>query len=114
MQVLLLSGNHLLGSLMQESHHLKFPKETMLELVQLEGGEIVLRPVESNDVESSDDAANEPLVSIQFSDKVKELLGEDVHGVGQHMIHSALQILMHQQLASWHAQVVDEEPAHYS
>lgn len=95
---------------MPEGHNLNFPKETMLELVQLDGGEIVLRPVPSED----DNADEEPLVSIQFSDKIKELLGDDVHGIGQHMIHSALQLLMHQQIANWHAHVVDEEPKHYS
>lgn len=94
----------------KESHHLQFPKETMLELVQLDGGEIVLRPVAMDDAVETQD----PLVSIQFSDKVKDMLGEDVQGVGQHMIHSALQLLMHQQVASWHANVVDEEPARYS
>lgn len=97
---------------MEEIRDLKFPKETMLELVQLDGGEIVLRPVESD--ESTAEGKTAPLVSIQFSEQIKDLLGDDLQGVGQHMIHSALQLLMQQQMASWHAQVVDEEPVRYS
>lgn len=97
---------------MEEMRDLKFPKETMLELVQLDDGEIVLRPVEQE--EASDDADTAPLVSIQFSAQVKDMLGDDLQGVGQHMIHSALQLLMQQQMAHWHANVVDDEPVRYS
>lgn len=101
---------------MEQMQEIQFPKETMLELVQLDGGEIVLRPVIKNaaDKEAADMLGDEPLVSIQFSEKVKDMLGEDIQGVGQVMIHSALQMVMHQQMAKWHAHVVDEEPKFYS
>lgn len=42
-------------------------QEAVLELVQLEGGELALRNAGSE---------NEPLVKIQFSDEVKAILGE--------------------------------------
>lgn len=77
----------------------------MLEFVQQDDGKMVLRP-------SNEEA--EALVSIEFSDKVKELLGEDTQLIGQSMIHAAIQTLMHKQLSQWHANVYDEEPMHYS
>lgn len=83
----------------------KFAQETLLELVQLEGGKLVLRPVDKDE---------EPLVSIEFSDKVQDMLGSEVHGIGQYMVQAALQAIMQQQVARWHAQVYDEEPIRYS
>lgn len=77
----------------------------MLEFVQQEDGKLVLRT-------ANDEA--EPLVSIEFSDKVKEMLGEDTQLIGQSMIQAAIQTLMQKQLSQWHANVYDEEPAHYS
>lgn len=77
----------------------------MLEFVQQEDGKLVLRA-------ANDEA--EPLVSIEFSDKVKEMLGEDTQLIGQSMIQAAIQTLMQKQLSQWHANVYDEEPAHYS
>jgi len=52
-------------------------QEAVLELVQLEGGELALRNAGSE---------NEPLVKIQFSDEVKAILGEQTPVVAQHMI----------------------------
>lgn len=80
-------------------------KEMLLELVQLDDGNLVLRPTAGD---------GEALVSIQFSDQVQETLGDQLHGVGQQMVHAALQLIMEQQAARWHAQVLDEEPARYS
>lgn len=82
--------------------------ETVLELVQLSTGELALRTAGSE----QDD--NEPLVSIKFSDKVQHILGDNAQVIGQHMIQSALHFMMEQQAARWHAQVMDEEPAHFS
>lgn len=79
--------------------------ETVLELVQQANGELVLRP-------SGPDA--EPLLSIKFSDQVQAVLGDNAPLLGQHMIQSALYLMMEQQAARWHAQVFDVEPAHYS
>ncbi|WP_230657212.1 hypothetical protein [Psychrobacter sp. I-STPA10] len=82
-----------------------FGKETMLELVELEGGKLVLRDV---------NAKQEPLVTIDFADKIYEILGKDAQFIGQHMIHAAVQVIMHKQMSQWHAHVYDEEPTHYS
>ena len=94
---------------MQQATELALPdlamaKETMLELVENDG-KLVLRPVNSDE---------EPLLSIEFSAQVKEMLGGDTHFIGQHMIQAAIQGLLHKQATRWHAQVYDEEPAHYS
>lgn len=82
-----------------------FPTETMLELIHADDGNLKLRDVNGKE---------DPLVSIEFSDKVKDMLGEDLHMVGQHMIHSAIQLIMRNQMNHWHAYVHDEEPEHYS
>ncbi len=81
------------------------PVEAMLELVPGEAGEVLLRRADSDD---------EPLVTIRFSKLVQEVLGDQVFGVSQGMIHAALMQLMEQQAAKWHAQVLDEEPPRYS
>lgn len=80
-------------------------QEALLELVQLEGGEIVLRPVNSTE---------EPLVSIRFAQQVQDAMGEQLPLVGQQMIQAAVHAYIEQQAARWHANVVDEEPTHYS
>ena len=58
-------------------------QEAVLELVQLEGGELALRNAGSE---------NEPLVKIQFSDEVKAILGEQTPVVAQHMIQPATRL----------------------
>lgn len=55
-------------------------QEAVLELVQLEGGELALRNAGSE---------KEPLVKIQFSDELKAILGEQTPIVAQHMIQAA-------------------------
>ncbi len=79
--------------------------ETVLELVQLANGELVLRPSGSD---------SEPLVSIKFSDQVQAVLGDNAQMLGQHMVQSAIHLMMEQQAARWHAEVFDVEPTHYS
>jgi len=76
-------------------------QEAILELVQLEGGELALRNADSE---------QEPLVKIQFSDEVKALLGDQTALVAQHMIQAALFGLLEKQVNQWHAEVVDEQP----
>ena len=76
-------------------------QEAILELVQLEGGELALRNTGSN---------QEPLVKIQFNDEVKALLGDQTALVAQHMIQAALFGLLEKQVNQWHAEVVDEQP----
>lgn len=77
----------------------------MLEFVETEDGKLVLRP---------SDQQEEALVSIEFSDKVKQMLGGDVQMIGHSMIHAAIQTFMHKQIAQYHAHVYDEEPTNYS
>ena len=79
--------------------------EAVLELVQWADGELVLRP--------SGSEAN-PLVSIKFSEQVQAVLGDNAQALGQHMVQSAIQLMMEQQAARWHAEVFDVEPANYS
>lgn len=82
-----------------------FAKETTLELVQAEDGRLLLRDA---------DKENDTLMTIEFSDKLKELLGSDTQAIGQHMIHAAVQVIMQKQMSKWHAHVYDKEPTHYS
>lgn len=81
------------------------PVEAMLELVPGQAGEVLLRRADSDE---------EPLVSIRFSAQVQEVLGDQLYSLSQGMVHAALMQLMEQQTARWHAQVLDEEPLHYS
>lgn len=82
-----------------------FAQEAILELVENEKGQIVLR-------DSS--GAEDPLVTIDFSDKIKDMLGAEAQYIGHKMIHAAIQAVMQKQVSQWHANVYDEEPEHYS
>ncbi len=82
-----------------------FAQETVLELIESDEGQIILR--ESNSDE-------DPLVTIDFSAKVHEMVGGDAQSIGHHMIHAAIQAVMSKQVSRWHANVFDEEPEHYS
>lgn len=76
-------------------------QETLLELVQLEDGELALRNAGSE---------NEPLVKIQFNEEIRTLLGEHTAIVAQNMIQAALMGLLEKQVNEWQAEVVDEKP----
>ncbi|AWL30555.1 hypothetical protein A7P53_11575 [Acinetobacter defluvii] len=80
-------------------------QEAILELVQLEGGELALRNAGSE---------KEPLVTIQFNEQVKALLGEQTPVIAQHMIQAALYALMENQMNQLQAEVVDEQPKYFS
>lgn len=82
-----------------------FAKETMLELIEADDGRLLLRDI---------DGEKDALVTIGFSDKIKDILGSDTQVVGQHMIHAAIQVIMQKQISQWHAHVYDQEPTHYS
>ncbi len=56
----------------------------ILEITQLDNGDIVLR-------ENEDDL--EPLISLRFSDEVREMLGQDLLGVAEAMIDAATDFL---------------------
>ncbi|ALH95109.1 hypothetical protein [Acinetobacter equi] len=76
-------------------------QDAMLELVQLEDGELALRNAGSE---------MEPLVKIQFSEEVRTLLGENTSVVAQSMIQAALIGLIEKQVGEWNAEIVDEKP----
>ncbi|WP_111859320.1 hypothetical protein [Acinetobacter sp. CFCC 10889] len=80
-------------------------QEAILELVQLEGGELALRNAGSE---------QEPLVTIQFNDEVKALLGDQTPAIAQHMIQAALYALMENQVNQLNAEVLDEQPKYMS
>jgi len=56
----------------------------VLEITQLDNGDIVLR--------ETDDAA-EPLISVRFSDEVRDMLDQDLIGVAEAMIDAATDYL---------------------
>ena len=76
-------------------------QEAILELVQLEGGELALRNAGSE---------KEPLVKIQFNDEVMKLLGDEMPVIAQHMVQAALFAIMEKQVNEWQAEVIDEKP----
>lgn len=76
-------------------------QEVILELVQLEGGELALRNAGSE---------TEPLVKIQFNEEVRSLLGDNTPIVAQNMIQAALVGLLEKQANDWQAEVIDEQP----
>ncbi len=57
---------------------------TVLEITQLTNGDIVLREAEDE---------GEPLLSIRFSDEVRDMLGDDLVGVAEAMIDAATAFL---------------------
>lgn len=80
-------------------------QEAILELVQLEGGELALRNAGST---------KEPLVKIHFNDEVKSLLGDQMPVIAQHMVQAALLGLMEKQVNEWQAEIVDDQPQYLS
>lgn len=83
------------------------PQETLLEFVQETNGKMVLRPVHA-------DVKDKPLLSIEFSQEIQDMLGGDIHFIGQSMVQAAMQSFMHKQMAQYHAHVYDEEPERLS
>lgn len=81
-------------------------EEVMLELIESEAGELVLR-------NGRHETAKE-LVKIEFHPDLREALDEQMHIVAQHMVQAVLFNLLEKQLGEWHANVVDEPPRHYS
>lgn len=81
-------------------------EEVMLELVEAKTGELVLR-------NGLTDEAKE-LIKIEFHPDVREVLGDQIHTVAQHMMQAVLFNLLEKQLGEWHANIVDEPPQHYS
>ena len=80
-------------------------QEAILELVQLESGELALRNADSDQA---------PLVTIQFNEEVRALLGDQTPMVAQHMIQAALFGLLEKQVNEWQAHIVDDKPQHFS
>ena len=80
-------------------------QEAILELVQLEGGELALRNAGSESA---------PFVTIQFNEELKALLGDQTTVVAQQMVQAALYGLLEKQVGEWQAEVVDEKPQFFS
>lgn len=80
-------------------------QDAVLELVQLESGELALRNAQSEE---------EPLVTIQFNDEIKQLLGDTTNMVAQNMIQAALMGLVEKQVNQLNAEIVDEQPKYLS
>jgi len=80
-------------------------QEVILELVQLEGGELALRNAGSE---------ADPLVTIQFNQDVKTILGDQMPMIAQQMIQAALFALMEKQSNQSSAEVLDEVPQYLS
>ena len=80
-------------------------QEAILELVQLEVGELALRNAGSESA---------PLVTIQFNEELKALLGDQTTVVAQQMVQAALYGLLEKQVGEWQAEVVDEKPKFFS
>ena len=80
-------------------------QEAILELVQLEVGELALRNAGSESA---------PLVTIQFNEELKALLGDQTTVVAQQMVQAALYGLLEKQVGEWQAEVVDEKPQFFS
>lgn len=80
-------------------------QEAILELVQLEGSELALRNAGSE---------KEPLVTIQFNEELRNILGDQMSVIAQQMIQAALFGLLEKQVDEWHAEVVDEKPKYMS
>lgn len=80
-------------------------QDAILELVQLEGGELALRNAGSE---------QEPLVTIQFNEEVRALLGDQTPAIAQQMIQAALYCLLEKQVNEWQADVVDDKPQYLS
>lgn len=76
-----------------------------LEYVEKENGVFVLREVGSDD----------PWVSIGFSDKLKEMIGQEMLQImGQHMIQAGIASFIQKQMSQYHAHVYDEAPKNLS
>lgn len=79
--------------------------EIAIEFVCLDDGRMVLRECHNTD---------EICISIDFSQKIKDMLGDDTQYIGEHMLHAAMMALANRQANHYHAHVYDEEPTHYS
>lgn len=89
----------------QDKRRKLITKEAFLEFVERDDGTLVLKEM-GND---------EALVSINFADSVKELIGqENLRHIGEHMIQAGIASFMHRQAGQYHAHVYDEKPQHFS
>ncbi|GAB3052396.1 hypothetical protein GCM10027155_18490 [Acinetobacter apis] len=92
-------------SIQQQLKDLFGSQEAVLELVQLESGELALRNADSEKA---------PLMTIQFNDEVKALLGDQTGLIAQNMVQAALLGLLEKQMNQIDAEIVDEQPKYLS
>lgn len=92
-------------SIQQQLKELFGSQEAVLELVQLESGDLALRNADSEKA---------PLMTIQFNDEVKAILGDQAGSVAQNMVQAALFSLLEKQMNQINAEIVDEQPQYFS
>ncbi len=80
-------------------------EEVMLELIESDTGEMILRNGKGEQKE---------LVKIQLNADIKDALGDKTHVLAQQMVQMVLFNLLEQQLGEWQANVVDEPPQFFS
>lgn len=80
-------------------------EEVMLELIESNTGEIILR---------NGNGEQKELVKIQINEDIKDALGEKTHILAQQMVQMVLFNLLEQQLGELHANIVDEPPQFFS
>lgn len=80
-------------------------EEAMLELIESDTGEMILRNGKGEQKE---------LVKIQLNADIKDALGDKTHVLAQQMVQMVLFNLLEQQLGEWQANVVDEPPQFFS
>lgn len=81
-------------------------EEVMLELVETDNGDLVLRNGRGEE--------GKQLVKIEINPDVREILEDQVHVVAQQMVQVILFNLLEKQLGEFQTQVVDEVPKHFS
>lgn len=92
-------------SIQQQLKDLFGSQEAVLELVQLESGELALRNADSEKA---------PLMTIQFNEEVKALLGDQTGLIAQNMVQAALLGLLEKQMNQIDAEIVEEQPKYLS
>lgn len=91
--------------LLSKSQVNSVPRQTILEFIQREDGTMALQERNSDEV----------LVTINFGEIIKDMMGADnIPIIGHHMIQAAISHMMQEQMSRYHAQVYDEPMARFS
>ena len=74
---------------------------TVLEITQLDDGDIVLREADSE---------GEPLIRIRFSGEVKDMVGAELVGIAEAMIDAATEFLGSEPVEEEHPESAETDP----